>query len=154
MSTSESTHENTARGLARDGREAAEEGAPPPAFIRLQVELVVEITDLEALTGTALEAVAAEYEDALPDPDDHGTEGERRHAESLVRADAAEALASLIDPFDLVSAVPGIELAQASWSSEAVEHDFDDDDDHGADAYEYYDADDEEGEQSEAGGRK
>jgi hypothetical protein len=131
-----------ARGLARDAREAAAGDAPQPAFVRLQVELVVEVTDLEALTGTALEAVAAEYEDALPDPDDDGADQERRHAESLVRADAAEALASLIDPFDLVSAVPGIELAQASWSSEAVEHDPDDGDDD--DAYEYYDTDDEE----------
>ncbi|MGW2278768.1 hypothetical protein [Streptomyces sp. NPDC001770] len=143
MSTSESTSQNMARGLARDAREPGAEDVPQPAFVRLQVELVVEVTDLEALTGTALEAVAAEYEDALPDPDDDGADQERRHAESLVRADAAEALASLIDPFDLVGAVPGIELAQASWSSEAVEHDADDGDDD-ADAYEYYDEDDEE----------
>ncbi|MGW2840668.1 hypothetical protein ACWCWD_23100 [Streptomyces sp. NPDC001493] len=143
-STSESTSQNISRGLARDARESAAEDAPQPAYVRLQVELVVEVTDLEALTGTALEAVAAEYEDALPDPDDDGADQERRHAESLVRADAAEALASLIDPFDLVSAVPGIELAQASWSSEAVEHDAYDGEDDDADAYEYYDEDDEE----------
>jgi hypothetical protein len=56
------------------------------------------------------------------------------HAEATVRADGAEALASLVDPFDLVSEVPGVELAQASWSSESIEYD--------PDAEEWDDADD------------
>ncbi|WP_405457473.1 hypothetical protein [Streptomyces sp. NBC_00101] len=115
-----STSPNTSPSTPQDTPEAA---VGQPAFVRLQVELVVEITDPGALTGAALEAVAAEYEEATPDPDDDGTDHERRHAESLVRADAAEALASLIDPLDLVGALPGIELAEASWSSEVVEPD-------------------------------
>lgn len=37
--------------------------------------------------------------------------------------DTAEALAYLVDPFDLVSQVPGVELQQASWSSERIDYD-------------------------------
>ena len=48
---------------------------------------------------------------------------ERAHAESAVTEDTAEALAYLVDPFDLVSEVPGVELAQASWSSEQIDYD-------------------------------
>ena len=51
-------------------------------------------------------------------PDD-----ERSHAEATVREDEAEALAYLIDPTDLVVEVPGVELAQASWSTEQVDYD-------------------------------
>ncbi|MFI1185459.1 hypothetical protein [Streptomyces californicus] len=92
-------------------------------FVRLRVEMVLEVTDLDALTGTALESIAAEYGE--PDPGAAGgeTAEERMHAEATVRADGAEALASLVDPFDLVSEVPGVELAQASWSSESIEYD-------------------------------
>ncbi|MCQ6556799.1 hypothetical protein NPS70_26960 [Streptomyces sp. C10-9-1] len=83
-------------------------------FVRLRVDLVLEIEDLGALTGAALERIAA-------DPLLH--DDERAHAESAVREDGAEALASLVDPFDLLSEVPGVELTQASWSSEAVAYD-------------------------------
>ncbi|MFE3944998.1 hypothetical protein ACFXPV_24560 [Streptomyces sp. NPDC059118] len=110
-------------------------------FVRLRVEMVLEITDPAALSGTALESIAAEY----------GEEGgesaeERTRAEAAVREDGAEALASLVDPFDLVSEVPGVELAQASWSSETVDYDPDD-----PDAWDLDDEDDEEdGEEDEA----
>jgi hypothetical protein len=87
-------------------------------FVRLRVEMVLEITDADALSGTALESIAAEY----GEPGGESAE-ERMHAESAVREDAAEALASLIDPFDLVAEVPGVELAQASWTSEIVDYD-------------------------------
>lgn len=80
--------------------------------------MVVEITDPDALSGTALESLAAEY----GEPGGEGAE-ERVHAEEAVREDGAEALASLIDPFDLVGEVPGVELAQASWSSESIDYD-------------------------------
>ncbi|MFJ6431207.1 hypothetical protein [Streptomyces sp. NPDC091416] len=80
--------------------------------------MVLEITDAEALSGTALESLAAEY----GEPGGESAE-ERTHAETAVREDAAEALASLIDPFDLVSEVPGVELTQASWSSETIDYD-------------------------------
>lgn len=48
---------------------------------------------------------------------------ERTHAENAVTEDTAEALAYLVDPFDLVSEVPGVDLAQASWSSEPIDYD-------------------------------
>ncbi|WP_299533055.1 hypothetical protein [uncultured Streptomyces sp.] len=117
------------------------------------MDMVVEITDPEALTGAALESIAAEYdgtpadgtlpEDALPEgglpgggaEDDGATEEGRRHAEAMVREDGAEALAALVDPFDLIGGVPGIELAEASWSSEVIDHDGEADHDDGADDY-------------------
>ncbi|WP_405716120.1 MULTISPECIES: hypothetical protein [unclassified Streptomyces] len=105
-------------------------------FVRLRVEMVLEITDPAALSGTALESIAAEY----GEPGGESAE-ERTHAEDAVREDGAEALASLIDPFDLVSEVPGVELAQASWSSESVDYDPDDPD--------AWDLDDEDGEEDE-----
>ncbi|MFD7442246.1 hypothetical protein [Streptomyces sp. NPDC059909] len=83
-------------------------------YVRLHVELVLEVAEPEALTDAALERV--EGDDYMPD-------GERAHARSTVREDSAEALAYLIDPFDLVTEVPGVELAQASWSCEQVEYD-------------------------------
>jgi hypothetical protein len=83
-------------------------------FVRLRVELVLEVEDADAVTKAALRRIADE-----PDmPDD-----ERAHAEGAVTEDTAEALAYLVDPFDLVSEVPGVELAQASWSSEPIDYD-------------------------------
>ena len=83
-------------------------------FVRLRLELVVEIGDADAVTRAAVERIAGD-----PDmPDD-----ERAHSESTVTEDTAEALAYLVDPFDLVSEVPGVELAQASWSSEQISYD-------------------------------
>ncbi len=94
----------------------------------------MEITDLDALTGTALESIAAEYGEPVSGIAESDSAEERMHAEATVRADGAEALASLVDPFDLVSEVPGVDLAQASWSSESIDHDpdaegWDDDED-------------------------
>ncbi|WP_239572200.1 hypothetical protein [Streptomyces sp. G44] len=83
-------------------------------FVRLRVEMVVEVADVEQLTGAALARVAE---------DEHMPPEERAHAEAAVKEDGAEALAYLVDPFDLVSEVPGIELTQASWSSETVDYD-------------------------------
>ncbi|WP_031083575.1 hypothetical protein [Streptomyces sp. NRRL WC-3549] len=114
-------------------------------FVRLRVDLMLEITDTDALTGAALEALTAEHlapEDAA---------GNDTHAEEAVREDAAEAVAALIDPFDLVGEVPGVELVQASWDSEPVEHDPDtgewaveDDEDDAYDGTEENETDDEE----------
>jgi hypothetical protein len=78
------------------------------------VELVLEVDDADALTKSALRRIAAE--EGVP-------AAERAHAESAVTEDTAEALAYLVDPFDLVSEVPGVELQQASWSSERVDYD-------------------------------
>lgn len=85
--------------------------------------MVLEISDADALTGTALESIAADFTASGSGPSADESADERAHAEDAVREDAAEALASLIDPFDLVSQVPGVELAQASWSSETIDYD-------------------------------
>ncbi|HET9382427.1 MAG TPA: hypothetical protein VFP69_16565 [Streptomyces sp.] len=96
-------------------------------FVRVRVELVLEVEDGAAVTGAALTRIAGDP--GMP-------AGERVHAERAVTEDTAEALAQLIDPFDLVSEVPGVELQQASWSSERIDYDpdspdwdLDDDDD-------------------------
>lgn len=98
--------------------------------MRLRVELVVEVEDADRLTKAALLRIASDPE--LP-------EAEHAHAEAAVTEDTAEALAYLVDPFDLVSEVPGVELQQASWSSEHIDYDPDspdwdlDEDDGGVD---------------------
>lgn len=116
--------------------------------MRLRVELVLEIEDPEALTGAALERIAAD--EFMPDE-------ERAHARSSVREDEAEALAYLVDPFDLVAEVPGVDLAQASWSSEQIDYDPDDeewdlDDDASDDGYDDEDGDDEDGDDERGDG--
>lgn len=83
-------------------------------FVRLHVELVLEIGDPEELTAAALTLIATD--DSMPDE-------ERDHARSAVLEDAAEALAYLVEPSELVGEVPGVELAQASWSSEQIDYD-------------------------------
>ncbi|MCL3996092.1 MULTISPECIES: hypothetical protein [Streptomyces] len=83
-------------------------------FVRLRVELVLEVHDEDEVAKAALRRLAGDT--GLP-------EAERAHAESAVTEDTAEALAYLVDPFDLVSEVPGVELQQASWSSERVDYD-------------------------------
>ncbi|MFF9109369.1 hypothetical protein [Streptomyces sp. NPDC014805] len=83
-------------------------------FVRLRVELVLEVDDEQAVTAAALRRLAGDPE--MP-------EAERAHAEGAVTEDTAEALAYLVDPFDLVSEVPGVELQQASWSSERIDYD-------------------------------
>ncbi|MDI1452711.1 hypothetical protein ACWDU8_08665 [Streptomyces sp. NPDC003388] len=83
-------------------------------FVRLRVDLVLEVEDGDGLTKAALRRLAADPE--LP-------QEERAHAEGAVTEDTAEALAYLVDPFDLVSEVPGVELQQASWSSERIDYD-------------------------------
>ncbi len=85
-------------------------------FVRLHVELVMEVADSDRLTGAALDHIDADP--SLP------TE-ERGHARETVRSDPAEALAYLVDPIDLVEDVPGVELTQASWSSEEIDYDAD-----------------------------
>jgi hypothetical protein len=104
-----------------NGPEAAPTAPDAPdgttRHVRLQVELVMEITDGRALTSAALDQIAGDA--YLPDD-------EREHARDAVEGDEAEALAYLVDPFDLVSAVPGVELVQASWNSAHIEYDPDD----------------------------
>jgi hypothetical protein len=96
-------------------------------YVRVRVELVLEIDDLEQVSSAALDRIAA---------DESMSADERRHAETAVGEDEAEALAYLIEPFDLVSGVPGLQLAQASWTSEQIDYDPD------AVAWDPYDGDD------------
>jgi hypothetical protein len=105
------------------------------------VELVLEVDDADAVTKTALRRIADDAE--MP-------AAERGRAEGVVTEDTAEALAYLVDPFDLVSQVPGIELQQASWSSEPIEYDPDSpdweyDEDDGDGEYDLNDRDDADG---------
>ncbi|MER8068979.1 hypothetical protein ABTZ59_11880 [Streptomyces sp. NPDC094034] len=83
-------------------------------YVRVQVELVLEVDDPERLSAAALARIGAD--ESMPDD-------ERAHARSAVREDEAEALAYLVEPFDLVKEVPGVELAQASWTSELIDYD-------------------------------
>ncbi|MFE4453811.1 hypothetical protein [Streptomyces sp. NPDC056796] len=114
--------------------------------------MVLEISDADALTGTALESIAADFASSGSSADE--SPEERVHAEETVREDAAEAVASLIDPFDLISQVPGVELAQASWSSETIDYDPDAEDwAAGEDGdQEYYGIEDNETDDEEGGG--
>jgi hypothetical protein len=96
------------------GSEPSDTSAQPSPHIRLRVDLVVEIADAAALTRSALDHVARD--ELMPDE-------ERAHAEEIISGDAGEALACLVDPFDLVRELPGVELAHASWGSEEMDAD-------------------------------
>ncbi|WP_328319307.1 hypothetical protein [Streptomyces sp. NBC_00388] len=88
-------------------------------YVRLKVELVLEVHDASGLCEAALERIADDAEGVQP-----GMLGEdRTHAERAVREDAAEAVAHLVDPLDLLGEVPGVELVQAGWSSERIDYD-------------------------------
>ncbi|WP_167501992.1 hypothetical protein [Streptomyces malaysiensis] len=83
-------------------------------FVRFRVDLVVEIADPDQLRRATYEQI---------DGDESLAEEERGHARRMVESDEAEALAYLVEPFELVEEVPGVELVQASWSSEHVDYD-------------------------------
>ncbi|MGY3203706.1 hypothetical protein [Streptomyces sp. TE5632] len=112
-------------------------------FVRLRVDLVLQVDDEDAVTGAALARIA----------DDGGmTEAERLPARNTVNEDAAEALAYLVDPFNLIGDVPGVELQQASWSSEQIDYDpdspeWDLDEDDGGETYDVSDESDAKGDE-------
>ncbi|WP_306329399.1 hypothetical protein [Streptomyces venezuelae] len=85
-----------------------------PRYVRLRVDVVLEIDGPDALTEAA---------EARIDADEFMPEEERVPARAAAREDSAEALAYLVEPFDLIRDVPGIEMVQASWSSEEIEYD-------------------------------
>ncbi|MFD6346501.1 hypothetical protein ACFWF9_17490 [Streptomyces roseolus] len=98
--------------------------------VRLRVDIVLEIDAPAELTAAA---------EGRIDVDEFMPAEEREHARAAVREDPSEALAYLVEPFDLVRDLPGVELVQAAWSSEEVEYD--------PDAMEWdLDEDDEDGE--------
>lgn len=89
-------------------------GESGPRYVRLQVELVLEITAAAELRAAALARIA---DDAFMPRE------ERAHAEAAVGADESEALAYLVDPSELVADLAGTELVQASWSCAHTEYD-------------------------------
>lgn len=77
--------------------------------------MVLEVADANALVRAAVEHV--EGDDSIPDE-------QRTRTLTAVRDEldgAAEAIAYLVDPIGLVSGAPGVELAQATWSSETLD---------------------------------
>ncbi len=92
--------------------------------VRVRVEMVLEVAEPDELIRAAWARIEG---DELMPPE------ERDQAAQAVSRDEAEAVAYLIDPIDLVSEVPGVVLAQASWSSEVADYDpeegWDDEDD-------------------------
>ncbi|MFF2775669.1 hypothetical protein ACFVU3_12240 [Streptomyces sp. NPDC058052] len=82
--------------------------------VRLRVDIVLEIDGPAELTTAA---------EGRIDSDEFMPADEREHARAAVREDASEALAYLVEPFDLVRDLPGVELVQAAWSSEEIEYD-------------------------------
>ncbi|MEW2519583.1 hypothetical protein [Actinacidiphila alni] len=93
-------------------------GDSGPRYVRLQVELVLEVSGPDELRAAALDHIAA---------DEYMPPQERLHARDAVGNDESEALAYLVDPADLLSAVPGVDLVQASWSCAHTEYDPDSD---------------------------
>lgn len=93
---------------------SAEDTPRPSGHVRLHVELVLEVADPSGLSRAALTRIRDD--ELMPD-------GEREQATAAVGGDPAEAVAYLVDPIDLVRGVPGVELAQASWSSGSAEYD-------------------------------
>ncbi|MFE0648909.1 hypothetical protein ACFVZH_10015 [Streptomyces sp. NPDC059534] len=83
-------------------------------YVRLRVDVVLEIDAPAALTAAAHTRIAE---------DEFMPEEERTQARAAVAEDSAEALAHLVEPFDLIRDVPGIEMVQASWSTEEIEYD-------------------------------
>ncbi|MDB1087022.1 hypothetical protein PJ985_05510 [Streptomyces sp. ACA25] len=83
-------------------------------YVRLQVDLVLEIAEAEGLIRAARVRIASD--ELMP-------EEQRAIADQAVSRSPAEAVAYLVDPVDLVTGLPGVELTQASWSSEPAVYD-------------------------------
>lgn len=95
-------------------------------FVRLQIELIVEIVDEKALQVAALEQVNAD--ELLEDE-------ERAEAVAAIEIDPAGAIAHFVDPVAMLEGVPGVELAEATWESQPVDYDPENED------WDLYDAD-------------
>ncbi|GAA4903357.1 hypothetical protein GCM10023237_23420 [Streptomyces coeruleoprunus] len=78
------------------------------------MDLVLEVTGRDELTDAALRRI---------DDDTFMPDEERTHAKAAAHEDEAEALAYLVEPFDLVTGVAGVEVVQASWTSEQADYD-------------------------------
>lgn len=89
-------------------------GDSGPRHIRLQADLVLEVTAARELRDAALARI---------DADTFMPREEREHARRAVGADESEALAYLVDPAELIAGLPGLDLVQASWSCAHTEYD-------------------------------
>ncbi|WP_034088775.1 hypothetical protein [Streptacidiphilus albus] len=85
-----------------------------PRYIRLQIELIAEIVDEKALASAALEQVR---DDAFLEDE------ERAEAVAAIEIDPAGSIAHFVDPVAMLSGIPGIELAEATWESQPVDYD-------------------------------
>ncbi|WNI28029.1 hypothetical protein [Streptomyces sp. ITFR-6] len=83
-------------------------------YVRLRVDLVLEIENQDALCVAALMRIGT----GISRPADEST-----LARIAAREDGAEALLYLVQPVDLIYDIPGIGLAQASWTSEWIDYD-------------------------------
>ncbi|MEY9963079.1 hypothetical protein ABIA33_001105 [Streptacidiphilus sp. MAP12-16] len=97
-----------------------------PRYVRLQIELIVEVVDQKALQVAALEQVRA---------DEFLEDEERSEAIAAIEIDPAGAIAHFVDPVAMLEGVPGVELAEATWESQPVEYDPENED------WDLYDAD-------------
>ncbi|KWW97569.1 hypothetical protein TH66_18470 [Carbonactinospora thermoautotrophica] len=84
------------------------------SFVRISLELIVELTDEEALRAAAVESVRTA---------DYLSDEMRADALEAIEEDIAEAVTHLIDPHVLIDDVPGVEAHEAEWVSELVEYD-------------------------------
>jgi hypothetical protein len=85
-----------------------------PRYIRLQIELIAEIVDEKALAAAALDRVR---DDAFLEDE------ERAEAVAAIDIDPAGPLAHFVDPVAMLADIPGIELAEATWESQPVDFD-------------------------------
>jgi hypothetical protein len=74
----------------------------------------VEIADEKALQVAALDQVRA---------DEFLEDEERAEAVAAIEIDPAGAIAHFVDPVAMLEGVPGVELAEATWESQPVEYD-------------------------------
>lgn len=85
-----------------------------PRYIRLQIEIIAEVVDEDALRSAAVTQVNA---------DDNLEPEEREEALQAIEIDPTGAIAHFVDPVALIDAIPGVELAEAGWETEPVEYD-------------------------------
>ena len=85
-----------------------------PRYIRLQIELIAEIIDEKALAEAALEQVR---NDAFLEDE------ERAEAVAAIEIDPAGSIAHFVDPVAMLAGIPGVELAEATWESQPVDFD-------------------------------
>ncbi|MFJ3906459.1 hypothetical protein [Streptomyces sp. NPDC090025] len=94
---------------------ASDESAP--RYVRVNIELIAEITDEQALKAAALTQVK---------DDTYMDDEERAEALEAIDIDPSGSLAHFVDPVALLGNVPGVELASATWESAQTEYDPDD----------------------------